>query len=125
MTPCSFNTTPLRLKHLAAAATVRNPDSGLTPGTIINVGVIYKVRPGDYLELLAEKFYDTPYNLRLKNPDVPEDGLIHVSTVCLCASMSDCAYIEDSGGKKMSTCTYECFFLLCELVVCMCSFAHA
>lgn len=50
----------------------------MNPGTIINIGVVYEVRPGDYLELLAEKFYDSVQNLRLKNTDIPADGLITV-----------------------------------------------
>lgn len=43
--------------HLYTAnPTVRDPDH-LPSGTVVNTGVLYEVREGDYLELLADKFF--------------------------------------------------------------------
>ena len=42
----------------------------------INTGVMYTVRPGDYLELLGSRFFMSEMQLRILNPDVPSDGLL-------------------------------------------------
>mmetsp|Transcript_32931 Transcript_32931/g.51368 ORF Transcript_32931/g.51368 Transcript_32931/m.51368 type:complete len:107 (-) Transcript_32931:305-625(-) len=55
---------------------IRDPDSIADSERLVNLGVLYTVRAGDYLELLSQRFFQGVDGIRRLNPDVPESGLI-------------------------------------------------
>jgi len=80
-----------------ANPTVRNPDT-LPPGTVVNLGVVYEVRPGDYLELIAQKFHTTVPALQTLNTDVTVEGIIQPGMeICVMPPVCDvkCLYGTD------------------------------
>lgn len=55
---------------------IPTPDQVPRDLATINTGVFYTVRAGDYLQLVGQRFFMTESQLRLLNPDVPQNGLI-------------------------------------------------
>ena len=77
---------------------ISTPDNVPRQWATINTGVYYKVRPGDYLELIGQRFFMTESQLRLLNPDVPADGVIQPSMeLCIMPPVCDvkCLYGTD------------------------------
>jgi hypothetical protein len=76
-----FNTDWLHL--YTTNPTVLDPDN-LPSGQVLNTGVLYDVREGDYLELLADRFFSSVQMLLAVNPDVgPNTQLLEGYELCI------------------------------------------
>ena len=77
----SFNSDWLHL--YTANPTLRDPDH-ISAGTVVNTGVLYEVREGDYLALLADKFFTSADAILAVNPELPGGApLLEGSEVCI------------------------------------------
>ena len=63
--------------------TLRDPDH-IQAGAVVNTGVLYEVREGDYLALLADKFFTSTEAILAVNPDLHGGAaLLEGSEVCI------------------------------------------
>ena len=77
---------------------ISTPDNVPRSLATINTGVFYNVRAGDYLELISQRFFTTISQLRLLNPDIPDDGMLQAGMgLCIMPPVCDvkCLYGTD------------------------------
>jgi len=75
-----------------------DPDNILPQHRLINLGVLYTVRAGDYLELLSQRFFQAASELQRLNIDVDPDGGIRAGMqMCVMPPVCsvDCLYGTD------------------------------